>query len=184
MALASCRDASSVVALSKSPVFHHQFSSITKAIANLAKDERELKRIKERFQEQWLKYFPLSSVNYLQIDVVNVFREYAPCLKGRQYRHMANNVIGGNKPLGFGYGLSVVNLADFGSSWSLPFSMHRVKSNEDEVEEGAKQNASRKAICEEFAESLNINAADSNYAVAKYFAKFHKSKKPHQTLYF
>ena len=64
--------------------------------------------------------------------------------------------------------------------------MHRVKSNKDEVEEGAKQNASRKAICEreEFAESLNINAADSNYAVAKYFAKFHKSKKPHQTLYF
>ena len=170
MALASCRDASSVVALSKSPVFHHQFSSIAKAIANLAKDARALKRIKERFQEQWWKYFPLSSVNYLQIDVVNIFREYAPCLKGRQYRHMANNVIAGNKPLGIGYGLSVVNLADFGSSWSLPFSMHRVKSNEDEVEAGAKQ---IKAICEreEFAKSLNINAADSNYGVAKYITK-------------
>ena len=173
MALASCRDASSVVALSKSPVFHHQFSSITKAIANLAKNEHELKRVQKLFKEQWLKYFLLRVVNYFQTDVVNIFREHAVCLKGRQYRHKANNVIGGNKPLGIGYGLSVVNLADFESSWSLPFSLHRVKSNEDEVEEGAKQNASRKAICEleEFAGSLNINAADSNYAVAKYITK-------------
>ena len=170
MALASYRDARSVVALSKSPVFHHQFSSITKAIANLAKNEHELKRVQKLFKEQWVEYFPLSSVNYLQTDVVNIFREHSPCLKGRQYRHKANNVIGGNKPLGIGYGLSLVNLADFASSWSVPFDVQRVKSNEDEIEVGAKQ---IKVICEseKFVRSLQINAADSSYGVAKYITK-------------
>ena len=170
MALASFRDARSVVALSKSPVFHHQYSSISQAIANLAKDERELKRVRKLFQAQWLKYFPLSSVNYFQTDVVNIFREHSPTLKGRQYRHKANNVIAGNKPLGIGFPLSLVNLADFESRWSIPFSWQRVGSNEDEIEVAAKQ---MKAICEreEFVESLNINAADSSYGVAKFINK-------------
>ena len=170
MALASFRDAESVVALSKSPVFHHQYSSISKAIAGLAKNEHELKRVRKLFRAQQLKYFPVRARNYFQTDVVNIFREHAPCLKARQYRHKANNVIGGNKPLGIGYPLSLVNIADFESGWSLPFELQRVESNEDEVEVGAAQ---IKAICgsAEFETSLNINAADSSYGVAKYLSK-------------
>ncbi len=169
-ALASYRDAKSVVALSKSPIFYHQFSSITKAITNLAKDERELKRVDRIFKHQWLEYFPIKAVNYWQTDVVNIFREHAPCLKGRQYRNKANNVITGNKPLGIGYPLSSVNRADFASRWSVPFDLRRVKSNEDEVEVVAEQ---IKVICEseKFAGSLNINAADSSYGVAKYISQ-------------
>jgi len=169
-ALASYRDAKSVVALSKSPIFYHQFSSITKAITNLAKDERELKRVDRMFKHQWLEYFPIKAVNYWQTDVVNIFREHAPCLKGRQYRNKANNVITGNKPLGIGYPLSSVNMADFASRWSVPFDLRRVKSNEDEVEVAAEQ---IKVICEseKFAGSLNINAADSSYGVAKYISQ-------------
>jgi len=170
MALASCRDAKSVVALSKSPVFHHQYSSITKAIANLANDEGELKRVRKLFKEQWLKYFPVKERSYFQTDVVNIFREHSPCLKERQYRHKANNVIAGNQPIGIGYPLSLVNIANFPSGWSLPFELKRVRSNEDETEVAAEQ---IKAICEseEFRESLNINAADSSYGVAKYIGK-------------
>ena len=170
MALASYREAKSVVALSKSPVFHHQFSSISKAIDGLAKNERELKRVRKLFKEHWLKYFPSRPRNHFQTDVVNIFREYAPCLKARQYRHRANNVIGGNQPLGIGYGLSLVNVADFASRWSLPFDLKRVGSNEDEIEVAAEQ---MRRICEsaEFATSLNINAADSSYGVAKYISQ-------------
>lgn len=170
MALASFRDAKSVVALSKSPVFHHRYSSISKAIAGLAKNEHELKRVRTVFREQQLKYFPVRARNYFQTDVVNIFREHSPCLKARQYRHKANNVIFGNKPLGIGYPLSLVNLADFESSWSLPFDLKRVESNEDEIEVGAAQ---IKTICRsaEFGTSLNINAADSSYGVAKYISK-------------
>ena len=170
MAVASYRDAKSVVALSKSPIFHHQYSSIRQAIANLAKDKHELKRVRKLFQAQWLKYFPRSQVNYLQTDVVNIFREHLPTLKGRQYRHKANSVIAGNKPIGIGFPLSLVNLADFSSSWSIPFDVQRVGSNEDEIEVAAEQ---IKAICEreEFVESLTINAADSSYGVAKFINK-------------
>lgn len=170
MALASYEDAKSVVALSKSPVFHHQYSSMNKAISNLATNERELKRVRKVFREHRLEYFPIGLRNYLQTDVVNIFREHSPCLKGRQYRHKANNVIYGNKPLGVGYPLSLVNLADIESSWSLPFDLKRVGSNEDEIEVAAEQ---MRAICEseEFVKSLNINAADSSYGVAKYISK-------------
>lgn len=102
--------------------------------------------------------------------MVNIFREYSPCLRDRQYRHKANNVIAGNQPLGIGYGFSFVNLALFESKWSLPFDLHRVSSQEDEIEVAAAQ---IKQICEsaEFVESLQINAADSSYAVAKYIAR-------------
>ena len=170
MALASFTNAKSVVALSNSPVFHHQYASITSAISNLAKTKHELKRIRRLFKEHWLKYFLICSVNHFQTDVVNIFRPYSPSLRDRQYRNKANNVIFGNKPLGIGYGLSIVNLADFASSWSLPFELQRVKSNEDEIEVGAAQ---IRAICEseKFKDALNINAADSSYGVAKYISR-------------
>jgi hypothetical protein len=170
MALASYRDAKSVVALSKSPVFHREYSSVSKAIAKLVKDQAELKRVRRRCQEHWKKYFPRGERTYLQTDVVNIFREYAPSLADRQYRHKANQVIKGNKPLGVGYPLSLVNLADFSSSWSVPYELRRVKSNEDEIEVGAEQ---IRLICEraEFEGSLQINACDSSYGVAKYISQ-------------
>lgn len=139
MALASCQEAKSVVALSKSPVFHHQFSSITKAISGLAKEGRELKRVGKMFKQQWLECFLIGPRNYFQTGVV---REHAPCLKGRQYRHKANNVIGGNKPLGIGYSLSSVSLADLASGWSVPFDVRRVKADEDEVARGCRTDQS------------------------------------------
>jgi hypothetical protein len=170
MALASYREAKSVVALSKSPVFHHQFSCVSKAIASLAKNLRELKWIRKLLRQHRLKYFPMSARNYLQTDVVNIFREHSPCLKGRQYRHKANNVIAGNQPIGIGFGLSFVNLADFQSSWSLPFDVRRIGEHEDEIEVAAEQ-IGRICESEEFLESLQINAADSSYGVAKYISK-------------
>lgn len=172
-AVASYRDAKSVVALSKSPIFHHQFSSVSKAIINLAKNKQELKRVRRLFREHQLKYFPIRSRNHLQTDVVNLFRQHSPCLKGRQYRHKANNVIAGNQPLGIGYGFSFVNLADFESNWSLPCLVRRIGSHEDEIEVAVEQ---IKAICEseEFVESLNINAGDSSYGVAKYISQVNR----------
>lgn len=75
-----------------------------------------------------------------------------------------------HQPLGIGYGFSFVNLADFESSWSLPFDLRRIGSHEDEILVAVEQ---IKAICEseEFVASLNINAADSSYGVAKYISK-------------
>ena len=173
MALASYTDAESVVGLSKSPGFHHEFSFIFKAIDALAKNEPELKRVCRMLRRHWLKYFPLSERNYFQTDVVNIFRQHSPCLKERTFRHKANNVIAGNQPLGIGYGLSLVNSADFESRWSLPFDLQRGGSSEDEIEVAAEQ---IKRICgsEEFVGSLNVNAAESSYGVAKYIGQVNR----------
>lgn len=170
MALASDTCASSVVGLSESPVFHHQYSSITAAISHLAKNEQELKLVRRLFQQQWLEYFPFGRIVHWQTDGVPVFREHSPSLNDRQYIHKSNNVVPGNKPIGVGYPLSLVNRADLESSWSLPFEMRRVKSSEDEIEVGAGQ---IKQICqrEEFKEVLNVNSCDSKYGVAKYISK-------------
>ena len=75
MALASYEGAKSVVGLSNSPVFHHQFSSVSKAIANLAKNKHELKRVRKLFREHQQRYFPIKARNYWQTDVVNIFRQ-------------------------------------------------------------------------------------------------------------
>lgn len=170
MALASFQSAKSVTALSKSPLFHHQYSSITAAISNLAKDEREFQRVRKLFRQFWLEYFPITSVNHFQLDVVNIFRPHSECLKDLQYRYKANNRIAGNKPLGVGYPLSSVNIADFQSSWSVPLELRRVKSVEDAIEVGAEQ---LRALCKlkEFAKGLNINTCDSQYGVAKYIGQ-------------
>jgi hypothetical protein len=169
-ALASFRDAKSVVGLSNSPVFHHQFSCVSQAIASLAKNHQELKFIRQLFRQHRLKYFPVKARNYFQTDVVNLFRQHSPCVQGRQYRHRANNVIAGNQPLGIGFGFSFVNLADFPSSWSLPFDLRRIDEHEDEIEVAVEQ---IRRICEseEFLGSLQINAADSSYGVAKYISQ-------------
>src|ERR1700742_1823248 len=152
MALASFRSAKSVTALSESPVFLHQYSSITAAIAGLANNERERKRVRRHLQELWQKYFEVGRVVYWQTDVVNIFREHAPCLKERQYRHRSNNVIAGNKALGLGYPVSEVNWSEPESGWSIPFAMQRVGACEDEAQIGAEQ---IKAICrrENFAQA-------------------------------
>ncbi len=141
----------------------------------MAENERELQQVGQLFKEQWCEYFPSRAVNYFQTDVVNIFRAHAPCLRDRQYRHKANNVIVGNKPLGIGYPLSSVNVADFESSWSVPWELARVQSKEDEIAVGARQ---IRAICasEKFAQGLNINAADSSYGVAKYLSPVHEIK--------
>jgi hypothetical protein len=79
-------------------------------------------------------------------------------------------VIAGNQPLGIGFGFSLVNLADFPSSWSLPFDLRRIAEHEDEIEVAVEQ---IRRICEskEFLGSLQINAADSSYGVAKYISQ-------------
>ena len=56
IALASFKTAQSVVGLSESPLFYHQYSSVTAAISTLAKTQHELKRVRKIFQKHWLRY--------------------------------------------------------------------------------------------------------------------------------
>jgi hypothetical protein len=86
-------------------------------------------------------------------------------------------VIAGNQPIGIGFGLSFVNLADFQSSWSLPFEVRRIGEHEDEIEVAVEQ---IRRICEseEFVKSLQINAAAQQLRSGK----IHHSSKWYQQL--
>jgi hypothetical protein len=58
------RGAKSVAGLSNSPLFPHQFSSLSKAMAGLAKNAKELRWVHKLFRQTRLKYFPVGERNY------------------------------------------------------------------------------------------------------------------------
>ena len=155
MALASCTDATSVVSLSESPLFQHQYSSLTDAITHLAYYDTDRKLRREQIQQLCLRYLPQRESFDLHSDGLSLFREHSPCLKERGYVHKANNVVPGNKPVGVGYQYSLVNLGVPESSWSLLFDSRRVKPAEDLLTVSAAQVS---------------NVADSQYGTPKYLA--------------
>ena len=175
MAVASFKSAQSVVQLSESPVFHFQFSSISDAVTNLARTSAERLDRRETLQKLFLEHFEMKPIIDWQSDGVSLFREHSKCLKDLQFVYKANTVIRGNKPIGIGYPLLFVNLADFANKWSLPFEVEIVGKETDYVSLAAKK---FKEICQrrEFQERLNINTADASFGCPKYLSPTSKIK--------
>lgn len=169
MALASFKSAKSVVGLSESPVFHYQYSSISDAISNLARTSVERDECRQALQRLFLEHFELKPIIDWQTDGVSLFREHSKCLKDLQWAHKANTVVRGNKPIGIGYPLLFINLADFTNKWSLPFEVEIVGKETDYVSLAAKK---FKEICgrEAFKDLLSINTADASFGCPKYLS--------------
>ena len=175
MALASFKAAKSVVQLSESPVFHFQFSSISDAVTNFARTAADWFERRQSLQKLFLKYFQWKAIIDWQSDGVSLFREHSKCLKDLQFVHKANTVIRGNKPVGIGYPLLFINLADFANRWSLPFEVEIAGKDTDYVSLAAEK---FKVLCEreEFREVLNINTADASFSCPKYLSPTSKIK--------
>jgi hypothetical protein len=171
MALASCHDARSVVALSASPLFQHQYSSLTDAITHLAGYEADRQLRRAQIQQFCLRHLPPRESYDLHSDGLSLFREHSPCLKERGYVHKANNVVPGNKPVGLGYQYSLVNLGVPESGWSLLFESQRVTPAEDLLTVSAAQMA---RLCADeklpFHAAQVTNVADAQYGTPKYLA--------------
>lgn len=169
MALASFKAAKSVVQLSESPVFHYQYSSITDAVSNLATTSAERDERRKALQLLFLKHFKRKPIIDWQTDGVSLFREHSRCLKDLQFVHKANTVIRGNKPIGIGYPLLFINLADLSNHWSLPFEVHIAGKETDYVSLAARK---MREICrrDEFKKALNINTLDSSFGCPKYLS--------------
>ena len=171
MALASFTDATSVVSLSLSPLFQHQYSSLTDAITHLAYYDADRKLRRQQIQQLCLKYLPQRESFAFHSDGLSLFREHSPCLKERGYVHKANNVVPGNKPVGVGYQYSLVNLGVPESSGSLLFDSRRVKPAEDLLTVSAAQMV---RLCSDerlpFHAARVSNVADSQYGTPKYLA--------------
>lgn len=169
MALASFKSAKSVVGLSESPIYHYQYSSISEAVSNLARTSAERDERRQSLQRLFLARFEAKSIIDWQTDGVSLFREHSRCLKDLQFVHQANTVIRGNKPIGIGYPLLFINLADFESHWSLPFEVELVGKETDYVSLAGRKMVE---ICgrEEFQDLLNVNTADSSFGCPKYLS--------------
>ena len=169
MALASFKSAKSVVGLSESPVFRYQYSSISDAVSNLARTSVQRAECRQSLQRLCLEHFEWKPIIDWQTDGVSLFREHSRCLKDLQFPHKANTVIRGNKPIGIGYPLLFINLADFTNRWSLPFEVEIVGKEMDYVGLAAQKFSE---ICgrEEFEKRLNINTADSSFGCPKYLS--------------
>jgi len=169
MAVASFKSAKSVVGLSESPVFHFQYSSISDAISNLARTSDERLECRQALQKLFLEHFERKPIIDWQSDGVSVFREHSKCLKDLQFPHKANTVIRGNKPIGIGYPMLFINLADFRNKWSLPFEVGIVGKETDYVSLAAKKFSE---ICgwEAFKDVLNVNTVDASFSCPKYLS--------------
>lgn len=169
MALASFKAAKSVVGLSESPVYHYQYSSISETVSKLARTSEERDERRQLLQRLFLERFAGKPIIDWQSDGVSLFREHSRCLKDLQFVHRANTVIRGNKPIGIGYPLLFINLADFQNKWSLPFEVEIAGKETDYV-----SLAGRKMVelCgrEEFNQLLNVNTADSSFGCPKYLS--------------
>jgi hypothetical protein len=169
MALASYKSAKSVVQLSESPVFHYQYSSITDAVSNLARTDKERDERRQALQKLFLERFAVKPVMDWQTDGVSLFREHAKCLQDLQFVYKANTVIRGNKPIGIGYPLLFINLADFANKWSLPFEVALVGPETDYVSLAAEKFTELCGL-EQFLDVLHINTADSSFGCPKYLS--------------
>lgn len=177
MALASYVEARSPVELSLSPVYHYQYSSISKTLSHLVTSEDKRLDLQMQIQELCMSYYLHCSTApfwLLKTDTSPLCKAHSPTLKDRSFIAVPNNVIKGNKPLSIGYETSYINLSDMSSSWSLPLSICRV---------GCDQSASQCAheqLAQLFShpklglkEKFVVNALDSKYGNAAYLAPVH-----------
>ena len=77
--------------------------------------------------------------------------------------------IAGNKPIGIGYPLLFINLADFENKWSLPFEVEIAGTETDYVSLAGRKMVE---ICgrDEFKDLLNVNTADTSFGCPKYLS--------------
>jgi hypothetical protein len=176
--LASNNNACSVIELANNPVFHYQYSSICDAInavfisdtpGDLADRMAFEKKLYKQFSEYLLEK-SFGKFKLLNTDVTNITREHSPTLKDKEYVHVNNTVIAGNKPIGIGYRVSTVGLSarQGDVAWNLPLSILKVPVEIKSNQFAAKQINALFSEKELFSDDLVVNALDSAYCNCGY----------------
>ena len=181
IALSSYDSAQSVVELSESPLFHHQYSSIRDGIHGIGKTEAEQSQTMAA-----LRILGLSQISYsqeqwllLQTDASGVTKAHSECLADRQYIKIANNVIKDNKPISIGYPISLVNVSvpPLSNKWSVPISIKRIDSTQSAVECAVEQiEELQQEEHLQLARQSIINTLDSGYGCPNYIEPTYKHK--------
>ncbi len=181
LALASYDSAQSIVELSESPLFHHQYSSIRDGIHGVGQSQENQSKTMSA-----LRNLGLSQINYskeewllLQTDASGVTKAHSECLEDRQYIKISNNVIKSNKPISIGYPISLVNVSipPLNNKWSVPISIKRIPSTQSAVDCAVEQMEElQQQENLELVEQSIINTLDSGYGCPNYIEPTYKHK--------
>jgi hypothetical protein len=135
LAMCSNTQANSVVQLSLSPFFQHQYSSITDLLSCLGESEAMLVKVRKLFRQLAMSVLlsedstgaqaSPSERLLLSVDVTPCVHPFAHTLAERKAVALPNPMFQ-SYHLGKGYHLSSLNAAGFDGSWSLPLSLERV----------------------------------------------------------
>jgi hypothetical protein len=169
ISLSSDENARSVVELSESPLFHHQYSSIRDAIAGVGKDESEQSQTMETGRAIVLSELdlPADCRVLLQTDASSIVKAHSDCLEDRQYVKTNNNVIRKNQPISIGYSISLVNMSPGAGKWSIPLDIRRVNS-EQTASECAVEQMEALITDEPLSKCFIINTLDTGYGSPAY----------------
>lgn len=175
MAMASFQGARTPVEFCLSPLFHYQYSSLHRSIAELAENAEargEVRRAIQRMCLSWLnKGKPPGGRLMTATDTTPIRKAHSPTLKGRTYVAVPNNVIAGNKPLDIGYEASFLSTLNMPDKWALPVDARRVKVEQTASQTGLEQIADLLNHPDlGLQELLCINVVDAKYGNAAYLA--------------
>jgi hypothetical protein len=116
MSLASDDGSSSVTELSRSPVYHYQYSSISDSVHNLYRSSKEdieqsgYEASRHRLESVLLSHKSVhlpekfdGEFYLLNTDTMPSLRRHSPTLPDRGYVHVPNGRVKGNRPVDVGY---------------------------------------------------------------------------------
>jgi len=173
VALASNVNANSPTELANNQTYKYQYSSICDAIHHILPDKTTNRAQKQMELENDLwevlaNYLPEKQNPkfwVINVDASAILRQHSPTLRDKEYVHVPNSVIPGNKPIGIGQRLSTVGLPirNDGISWNLPLSMLQIPFDEKSSSFAAQQieNLVKSKIL--FGEDLIIIGGDCGY---------------------
>ena len=176
LSLSSNRFSGSAVGLSESLLYQYSYSSISQVVSTLSVDKSSHDAIQKTLQELYVSFYGHQDVYVFQTDTSPLEKPHSPKMSDRQYIHVPNQVIPGNKSLGIGHNYSYLNLGytppEGGSRWSLPLDIERVTPQSNAIDTALMQ--THRLMSNETlpfgAATLVINEADSGYATPRFIA--------------
>jgi hypothetical protein len=174
MSIASYTSAKSIVEYSQSPLYHYQYSSISKTLARILAnlEEKDPSKFGEQVQKFILEYLPPASTIRLHLDSMPLYKPLSNTLKERTAVYLPNLQIQGQKPVEIGYNISSLNQG-FSPNWSIPLSLTRTPITKTYKQVGIQQIKDYlKQLPKE--SPLVVNCADSSYGNAEFFESLHQ----------
>jgi hypothetical protein len=124
ISLASFKNARSVVVLSGSSLFHHQYSNIAEVINRVCVKESDYESISKMLLCFCMQYYsvPMGNIYRFNSDSNTILKLFSPTLT---QVHIPSNVIVSNKPLSVGYRTSAITVSE-SDGWQLPLATKRI----------------------------------------------------------